>query len=315
MTCVFNALLWATRCFWVRLVLHVCVVLAVVPVFAAARAPIALALQWVDTTEHSAVVYTVFAAVYVLQCVLALPVVANTVAAGALFGFLRGGAVAYGAMFVGCMLAYTVGQTTWYFFRRNTGRSAACGVSAAARLARHTASVLRQLLGSDHTVYLLNVGGGEVLFLLRVLPVTAYNILNYDVAAANMSGWDVVAATALGIVPGVVSFVSLGAAAGKVLRALEGGAALSWVLLVYGVGIHIAVAAASSVVAVLARKRMHHVHDTHIAALTHDIEMIEFSTSPEHENIDPPDDAVSPAYRHNPPPTDIECQTIHLQSD
>ena len=79
----------------------------------------------------------------------------------------------------------------------------------------------------------METSGLRVMFLLRLSPIIPFNVLNYVAGATRISFMDFVKAL-VGIVPGTVLFVYLGATAGSLSSAGEEGGTLKVIFLVVG---------------------------------------------------------------------------------
>lgn len=175
-------------------------------------------LEWIDGLGAWGPL--LIAAAYVPATVLFVPGSLLTLGAGALFGVVLGTiAVSLGST-LGSTAAFLVGR----FFARDW---VAAKVAGNAKFAALDAAVGEQ--------------GFKIVLLTRLSPVFPYNMLGYMYGITNVKLIHYVVASWLGMLPGTVLYVYLGALAGTVAKAAagsapEGGEAetLRWIL--YGVG-------------------------------------------------------------------------------
>ena len=138
---------------------------------------------------------------YVIATVLFLPGAPLTMGAGLLFGLLGGAiAVEVGATLGACgafLIARTVGRewvADWI-----EGRKSFQAIDDA---------VERE--------------GFKIVFLIRLSPIFPYNLQNYAFGLTRVSFWKYAAATALGMIPGVLMYVYLGTVARSLARIAAG---------------------------------------------------------------------------------------------
>ena len=144
----------------------------------------------------------VFIAGYAIATVVFIPGSVLTLAAGAIFGLLKGIIIAFTAAVAGSTLAFLVS--------RHIARDA---------IERRLADNPR-FSAIDRAV---NVQGRKIVFLLRLSPVFPFNLLNYALGLTNVRFVDYMVAS-LGMLPGTLLYVYYGKLAGDV-AALAGGAA------------------------------------------------------------------------------------------
>lgn len=150
---------------------------------------------WVAT--HAPLALLGFVAIYVAVTALSIPQASVlSVAAGALFGIATGSVVVVVGATLGAALV---------FLAARTALAEPIRARAGPLLAR-----LRPELERDGFHYLLS---------LRLLPLFPFWLVNLAAALAGMRLLPFVLATAIGIIPGVLFFVSLGAGLGDVLAA------------------------------------------------------------------------------------------------
>lgn len=157
-----------------------------------------------------------FMAGYVVATVGLVPGSLLTLAAGALFGLVRG------TLFV--FIAASVGATAAFLISRYLARSA----------------VLRRL-GGEPRFRALDAAiareGRKIVLLIRLSPVFPFNVTNYALGLTSVRLRDYVIACA-GMLPGTVLYVYYGRLIGDVARAVSGArvehGAAYWVVLVVG---------------------------------------------------------------------------------
>ena len=158
-----------------------------------------------------------FVVAYVVACVLFLPGSLLTLGAGAVFGVWRG--------FLLVSVASTLGATLSFLLGRFLARDwIAARAAADPRFAAIDAAVARE--------------GWRMVGLLRLSPLFPFNLLNYSLGVTRIGLRDFVLASWIGMMPGTLLFVWLGAAAGDVAGAAAGRRArqpAEWVLM--GVGL------------------------------------------------------------------------------
>lgn len=146
-----------------------------------------------------------FVVVYVAATVLMLPGAPLTLGAGLVWGVLGGTALVSVASVAGAAAAFVL------------GRGAARGWvdSLAARHPRFAA--IDAALGRS---------GWRIVLLTRLSPLFPFNVLNYLYGATRVRLWDYVLASWVGMLPGTLLYVYLGAAAGRVVdSSMSDGAA------------------------------------------------------------------------------------------
>jgi uncharacterized membrane protein YdjX (TVP38/TMEM64 family) len=163
-----------------------------------------------------------FGGAYVLGAVLLIPGSVLTLAAGAIFGLLRGTALVLVCATLGAAAAFLVAR---YVARGYVERRIGTGPLA---------SVDRALAQQ----------GFKLVFLLRLTPVVPYSLLNYSLGLTQVSVRDFLLAS-VGMLPGTLLYVYYGKVIGDV-AALAGGAAVPrdaayWTFLGMGLAATIAV--------------------------------------------------------------------------
>jgi uncharacterized membrane protein YdjX (TVP38/TMEM64 family) len=174
----------------------------------------------------------VFALVYAAAVVAFVPGSALTLAAGAIFG------VATGAITV--FVAAVVGSCAAFLIARYLARSA-----VEARIAKNEKfAAVDRAIGRE---------GRKIAFLLRLSPAIPFTLLNYALGLTRVSFRDYLLAS-LGMIPGTLLYVYLGAVAGDAASASAGNAEV-WQTVLKAVGL-VATAAVTIYVTVLARRAL-----------------------------------------------------------
>ena len=141
-----------------------------------------------------------FVAGYVLACIAFVPGAVLTLAAGVLFGLVRGVVL----VFLGAIL----GSTAAFLIARHLARQAvAKRLERDPRFAAIDRAVARE--------------GLKIVFLLRLSPVVPFNLLNYALGLTSVSLRDYLIAGA-GMLPGTVLYVSYGTALGNLAQIASG---------------------------------------------------------------------------------------------
>ena len=156
---------------------------------------------------------SLFVALYVVATVLLIPGSVLTLGAGALFG------ISWGSLYVS--LGSTLGATGAFLVGRHLARDA---------LARKLADNER-FAAIDRAVA---AEGWKIVFLARLSPVLPFTLLNYAFGLTRVKVSHYVLASWLGMMPGTVMYVYLGAVA-KAAAGTHTRGAGEWVL--HGVGL------------------------------------------------------------------------------
>ncbi len=139
-----------------------------------------------------------FVLLYAASCIAFLPVSALTFGAGAVYGV--------GAGFTLVWLGATLGACLSFLIGRHWLRS-----WVEKRLARYPLFVAIDAAVSKQ--------GRKVVFLTRLTPLFPFSTLNYAYGLTRVSFPDYALASCLGMIPGTLLFVYLGAAAGAAVKA------------------------------------------------------------------------------------------------
>lgn len=143
-----------------------------------------------------------FVLLYAAACVLFLPAVVLTLGAGAAFGVGRGFLLVWTGASLGLVAAFLSGR---YLLRDWVRR----------RLEPYAAfRAVSTAVGRE---------GWRVVLLTRLSPVLPFTLLNYGYGLTSIGLREYAWSSAVGIVPGTLLYVWLGAAAGEAVRAGAGG--------------------------------------------------------------------------------------------
>lgn len=163
--------------------------------------------------------YAAFYAIYVVGALLFVPGAALTVAAGFLFGLLRGTAIV--------SLAATTAAALAFLIARHAARGA---VEARARKdARFTA--IDKAIGER---------GWKIVALLRLSPAVPFSLSNYFYGLTAIRFWPYLLTSWVAMLPGTVLYVYLGAA-GRAAARGEGRTPLETAYLAVGLAATVAV--------------------------------------------------------------------------
>lgn len=153
----------------------------------------------------------IFALAYALLVIAFVPATPLTLASGALYGVAGGFAVTMAGASLGALGAFALA-------RRST--RGALESTSGPRLA----AIEKRLSGR----------GLLALLVLRLIPIVPFNGLNYAAGASTIGVRDYVIATVLGIAPGALAYVALGAGADDPASPLFIGAGLLAIALAIG---------------------------------------------------------------------------------
>lgn len=179
-----------------------------------------------------------FVLIYAFAVVALIPASLLTIAAGAVFGLIRG--VIY------ALIGALLGSTAAFLLGRYVAR----------RLVTKRLAAMPRVMAIERAV---SAKGRRIVFLLRLSPVVPFNVLNYALGLTTISVWDFVAAS-VGSVPGAFVYAYGGKVTGEAL-ALAGQAqvpkdASYYAVLLAGL---VATVAATTVVSRTARRALHDV--------------------------------------------------------
>lgn len=160
-----------------------------------------------------------FIALYVAACLLLLPGSVLTLGAGAVFGVVMGTVWASIAATLGATAAFLAGR---YLAKDWTEK----------RLASHPRfEAVSEAVARE---------GWKIVLLLRLSPLFPFNVLNYALGVTRVSLRHYVLASWLGMLPGTVMYVYLGAVAGDFAGGRQWSKA-EWVLYAVGLAATVAV--------------------------------------------------------------------------
>jgi len=217
----------------VAIVVVVIVVLLAAGKYLNAQERLREALAWIEGL--GAWGPAIFIALYILACVLLIPGSLLTLGAGPVFGLLKG--------FLYVSIGSTLGATCAFLVGRYFARD-----WVASRVEENEKfSAIDQAVGRE---------GWKIVGLTRLSPVFPFNILNYAFGLTSVSLRDYFLASWIGMVPGTVMYVYLGALVGDLARIGEGEhtrSAWEWSLYVIGL---IATVAVTVYVTKIARKAL-----------------------------------------------------------
>lgn len=182
----------------------------IVPVLAIAG--LAVAARFVPLTDYIRSILSwaeglgvwgpvVVAAVYVPACVLFVPGSVLTLGAGALFGLVSGT--------IAVSLGSTLGATVAFVL----GRTVARGLVEKKVAANQSFAAVDAAVGRE---------GFKIVLLTRLSPVFPFNLQNYGYGLTKVRMRDYVLASWIGMLPGTVMYVYIGAAIGSVAQAVAG---------------------------------------------------------------------------------------------
>lgn len=165
---------------------------------------------WVEQRGAWGVI--LFIVAYALATVLFFPGSLLTIGAGLAFGLWRGVAVVSAGSTLGAGLAFLIAR---YVARPR--------VEAAAR-GNETFAAIDGAIAKD---------GCKIIALLRLSPLLPFNLSNYLYGVTRIGFWPYLAASWVGMLPGTVLYVYLGAA-GKQASSADGATPWKWALFAAG---------------------------------------------------------------------------------
>jgi len=183
---------------WIRLGLGLAAVVVLVLVGRELGAVVPRFKEWVG--ELGVWGPVVFMVGYALAVVGFVPASALTLGAGAIFGVVEGTLLT--------LVGATVGATAAFWIARNLARHR---VEARIQGDRRFAAIDRAIAKE----------GRKIVFLLRLSPAFPFNLLNYALGLTQVRLVDYVVAS-LGMIPGTLLYVYLGAVGGTVAEAASG---------------------------------------------------------------------------------------------
>ena len=184
-------------------------------------------------------------AIYLVAPTLMVPGAVLTLGAGALFGVVTGSITVIISATLGASVAFLVGRYAargWVQKRFVKGNDRFAAVDAA--------------VGRE---------GFKVVLLTRLSPLFPFNMLNYAYGLTSVSLKDYMLASFIGMMPGTVMYVYLGAVAGSVAETASGGSSKTpgeWTLLALGLLATIVVTIYVTKIAKRALSQETHVEDS-----------------------------------------------------
>ena len=137
-----------------------------------------------------------FVLLYAAACVALLPISVLTLGAGAAFGLWRGFALVWAGATLGACLSFLAGR---YWLRGWVERRVARAPALAAIAAAASKS------------------GWRVVLLTRLVPLLPFSLMNYAYGLTRIGLGEYALASCLGMMPGTLVFVYLGAAAAEAI--------------------------------------------------------------------------------------------------
>jgi uncharacterized membrane protein YdjX (TVP38/TMEM64 family) len=179
------------------------------------------ALEWIRGLGPAGPL--IFLGIYVLATVLFLPGSILTLGAGVVFGLVKGAII--------CSISSTLGATCAFLVGRYLARGwVETKIDRNTRFKAIDAAVARE--------------GWKIVGLTRLSPIFPFNLLNYAYGITKVSLRDYFLASWIGMMPGTILYVYMGALAGDLATlGTAGGAATTpqWVLRIVGLAATIAV--------------------------------------------------------------------------
>jgi len=175
---------------------------------------------------------------YAIATIAFAPGAILTLAAGPIFGLVQGSLYVFVAASTGACLAFLAA-------RHVVRSSIEERVSGSPRFAAIDRAIARD--------------GRRIVFLLRLSPVFPFNLLNYALGLTRI-GFADYAIACLGMIPGTVLYVYIGALGGRAAVAASGGAettALTWAVWIVGLA---ATAVATVLITRAARRALDEAH-------------------------------------------------------
>ena len=161
------------------------------------------ALEWTEGLGSWAPIFVVI--FYILACVLMMPGLIITIAAGFLFDLLWGTIIVSIASTIGACAAFLIGRTLARRWIEQRVRS------------QPKFAAIDSAVGQE---------GFKIVLLTRLSPIFPFNLLNYAYGLTKVKFWSYAVASWVGMIPGTVMFVYIGSAirkAGKSLAEVESG--------------------------------------------------------------------------------------------
>jgi uncharacterized membrane protein YdjX (TVP38/TMEM64 family) len=138
--------------------------------------------------------YVAFVGVYIAATVAFVPCSLLTIAAGVLFGVVKGT--------IAVSIGSTIGATCAYLLSRSWMRETVENRIAGSK----TFSAIDRAIGDS---------GGRIVFLIRLSPLFPYNLLNYALGLTRVRLGPFILASWAGMLPGTLAYVYLGSLLGS----------------------------------------------------------------------------------------------------
>ena len=145
-----------------------------------------------------AIGYVLYVLAYVVSCITLIPALTLTLAAGAIFGFVRGSIVVIIGATAGATVAFLLGRTV---FRRHVEKRVASNPKMAA---------VDRAIANE---------GTKLMLLMRLSGFPPFTWINYALGLTGVKLLPYVLTTFFGIIPGTLAFTWAGAAG---MQALNG---------------------------------------------------------------------------------------------
>jgi len=143
----------------------------------------------------------VFVSVYIVVTVLFLPAVILSVGAGFIYGNVLGTILTQTGCLVGACISFLLGKVLFK-------------------------DCVMSMMDGYPTFVAINkavsVNSWKIVTLLRLSPLTPFNVLNYGLALTNIQFWDYTWSSAIGMLPQSVLFVYIGTAAKNLSDIIHG---------------------------------------------------------------------------------------------
>ena len=189
-----------------RIILIVVVVgLLVAAKFLPVKDYIMSSLEWAQGLGNWGPIFV--GVLYVLACVLMVPGLIITIAAGFLFGLIKGTITVSIASTLGACAAFVVGRTL------------------ARGLVEQKVTGRPKFLAIDRAV---GEQGFKIVLLTRLSPIFPFNLLNYAYGLTKVGFWQYAGASWIGMLPGTILYVYLGTAGRSLTEIASGEAQSNW---------------------------------------------------------------------------------------
>ena len=172
--------------------------------------------QWVEqfiayVRGAGAAGYVLYVLAYIVSCVFVIPAIALTLAAGAIFGVVKGVFIVLIGATAGAVAAFLLGRT---IFRRYVEAR----VASNPKMAAVDRAISRE--------------GTKIMLLMRLSGFPPFTWINYALGLTGVSFGSYLWTTFFGIIPGTIAFTYAGAAG---VQALTGkGNRITWIVTALG---------------------------------------------------------------------------------